>query len=86
MSEYLNQLIRSLQAEADEERAGRGSKRRCRKSLRSEPWSAVAEAQAERSTGKLQSFRAMQAQAREVDRRRVEIAVRLAEMEARCGQ
>ena len=47
---------------------------------------AVAEAQAERSTGKLQSFRAMQAQAREVDRRRVEIAVRLAEMEARCGQ
>ena len=30
---------------------------------------AVAEAQAEWSTGKLQSFRAMQAQAREVDRR-----------------
>ena len=35
---------------------------------------AVAQAQAERLTGKLQSFREMQAQAREVDRRRVAIA------------
>ena len=43
---------------------------------------AAAQARAESSTGKLQSFRQMQAQAREVDRRRVEIAVRIAEMEA----
>jgi hypothetical protein len=43
---------------------------------------AAAQARAEWATGKLQGFRAMQAQAREVDRRRVEIAVRIAEMEA----
>jgi hypothetical protein len=43
---------------------------------------AAAQACAEWSTGKLHSFREMQAQAREVDRRRVEIAVRIAEMEA----
>ena len=42
---------------------------------------AAAQASAEWSTGK-HSFREMQAQAREVDRRRVEIAVRIAEMEA----
>ena len=42
---------------------------------------AVAQAHAERSTGKLQGFREMQAQAREVDRRRVQIAVRIAELE-----
>jgi hypothetical protein len=41
---------------------------------------AVAQVQAERSRGTLRSFREMQAQAREVDRRRVEIAVRMAEM------
>ena len=33
-------------------------------------------------TGKLHRFREMQAQAREVDRRRVEIAVHIAEMQA----
>lgn len=44
---------------------------------------AVAQVQAERSNGNLQSFREMQAQAREVDRRRVELRVRIAEMEAR---
>ena len=43
---------------------------------------AVAESQVERSIGKLQSFRAMQAQAREVDRRRVELMVRIAHLEA----
>jgi hypothetical protein len=43
---------------------------------------AVAQAHAECSAGKLQDFREMQAQAREVDRRRVEIAVRIAELEA----
>ena len=42
---------------------------------------AVAQAHAERSVGKLQSFREMQAQAREVDRQRVEIAMRIAELE-----
>jgi hypothetical protein len=41
---------------------------------------AVAQVQAERSRGTLLSFREMQAQAREIDRRRVEIAVRLAEL------
>ena len=47
---------------------------------------AAAEARAEWSTGKLHSFRAMQAQAREVDRRRVEIAVRIAETEASLNE
>jgi hypothetical protein len=47
---------------------------------------AAAQAQAEWPSGKQQSFRAMQAQAREVDRRRVEIAVRIAEMEARLNE
>ena len=42
---------------------------------------AVAQAHAEWSAGKLLSFRQMQAQAREVDRRRVEIAVRIAELD-----
>jgi hypothetical protein len=42
---------------------------------------AVAQARAEWSEGKLLSFREMQAQAREVDKRRVEIAVRIAEIE-----
>jgi len=42
---------------------------------------AVAQAQAEWSKGGLKSFREMQSQAREVDRRRVEIAVRIAELE-----
>ena len=41
---------------------------------------AVAQVQAERSRGTLLSFREMQAQAREVDRRRVAIAVRMAEL------
>ena len=42
---------------------------------------AVAQVQAERHRGVLTSFRQMQTQAREVDRRRVAIAVRIAEME-----
>jgi len=42
---------------------------------------AVAQARAEWSKGGLKSFREMQSQAREVDRRRVEIAVRIAELE-----
>lgn len=46
---------------------------------------AVAQMQAERATGTLASFRDMHAQAREVDRRRVEIAVRIAEIEAADG-
>jgi hypothetical protein len=37
---------------------------------------ASAQARVEWSTGKLQNFRQLQAQAREVDKRRVEIAVR----------
>jgi hypothetical protein len=44
---------------------------------------AVAQMEAERSNGNVHSFREMQAQAREVDRRRVEIRVRIAEMEER---
>jgi hypothetical protein len=47
---------------------------------------AVAQAQAERSVGKLQSFREMQAQVREVDRQRVEIALRIAELEGLRNQ
>jgi hypothetical protein len=43
---------------------------------------AAAQPNAEWSAGKLHCFREMQAQAREVDRRRVEIALRVAEMEA----
>jgi hypothetical protein len=42
---------------------------------------ANAPVQAERSNGALVNFRKMQVQAREVDRRRVEIAVRIAELE-----
>jgi hypothetical protein len=42
---------------------------------------AVAQANAEWPAGKLQGFREMQAQVREVDRRRIEIAVRIAELE-----
>jgi hypothetical protein len=42
---------------------------------------AVAQAHAEWSAGKLRDFRQMLAQARDADRRRVEIAVRIAEME-----
>jgi hypothetical protein len=43
---------------------------------------AVAQVHAERAKGSLAAFREMQAQAREVDRRRVEIAVRMAELQA----
>jgi hypothetical protein len=43
---------------------------------------AVAQVQAARAAGVLTSFREMQEQAREVDRRRVEIAVRIGEIEA----
>jgi hypothetical protein len=43
---------------------------------------AAAQAQAERSDGDLTSFREMQAQAREVDCRRVQLAIRIAELEA----
>jgi hypothetical protein len=39
--------------------------------------------QAERAAGVLTSFREMQEQARDVDRRRVEIAVRIAQLEGR---
>jgi len=41
---------------------------------------AVAQVQAEAALGNLRCFREMQAQAREVDRRRVEIAMRVAEL------
>lgn len=44
---------------------------------------AVAQMRAEHSNGDVRSFREMQAQAREVDRRRVEIRVRIAEMQVR---
>jgi hypothetical protein len=43
---------------------------------------AVAQIQVERSNGSLTAFREMQVQARDVDRRRVEIAVRIAELTA----
>jgi hypothetical protein len=43
---------------------------------------AVAQVQAARAAGALMSFREMQEQARDIDRRRVEIAVRIAEIEA----
>jgi hypothetical protein len=42
---------------------------------------AVAQVQAEQSHADFSRFRAMQAQAREVDRKRVAIAVRIAELE-----
>jgi hypothetical protein len=45
--------------------------------------SAVAQLQAERSIGDVKRFREMQAQARVVDRRRVRIAIRIAELAAR---
>jgi len=45
--------------------------------------SAAAQLQAERSVGDVKSFREMQAQARAVDRRRLLIAVRIAELSAR---
>jgi hypothetical protein len=44
---------------------------------------AAARMQAERAAGVLRRFREMQEQAREIDRRRVEIATRIAELEAR---
>jgi hypothetical protein len=43
---------------------------------------AVAEVEAERPYGDVRRFREMQVQAREVGRRRVQIAVRIAEMDA----
>ena len=43
---------------------------------------AVAHARTEHAHGDLRSFREMQAQALEVDRRRVQIAVRIAELDA----
>ncbi len=42
---------------------------------------AVAELKAEQDIGRLQCFREMQDQMREVDRRRVQIAVRIAEIQ-----
>jgi hypothetical protein len=42
--------------------------------------SAVAQLQAERSVGDVKSFREMQVQARAVDRRRLQIAIRIAEL------
>ena len=46
---------------------------------------AVAEVEAERPYGDVRRFREMQVQAREVGRRRVQIAVRIAEAEERRG-
>jgi hypothetical protein len=43
---------------------------------------AAAQAQAEGSTGDVRAFREMQVQARAIDRRRVQLAVRIAELEA----
>jgi hypothetical protein len=43
---------------------------------------AVAQARAEHATGGVGRFREMQAQVREVDRRRVQLALRIAEIEA----
>ena len=43
---------------------------------------AVAQARTERGHGDLRSFREMQAQALEVDRRRVQVALRIAELAA----
>jgi hypothetical protein len=45
--------------------------------------SAVAQLQAERSVGDVRSFREMQAQALAVDRRRLQISIRIAELAAR---
>lgn len=47
---------------------------------------AVAKIQAERQRGSLGGFRQMQAQVREVDRRRVQIAVQIAELEAKASR
>jgi len=44
---------------------------------------AVAQVRADGSHGDVRGFRQMQAQAHEVDRRRVQIALRIAELEAR---
>ena len=46
---------------------------------------AVAQVQADRQRGSLKGFRQMQAQAREVDRRRVQIAMQIAELEAKLN-
>jgi hypothetical protein len=46
---------------------------------------AAAQARAERFFQDQHGFREMQAQAREVDRRRVQLAIRIAEMEARLN-
>jgi hypothetical protein len=47
---------------------------------------AAAQACAERPYGDAKRFRQMQAQAREVDRRRVEIAVRMAELAGKFNE
>ena len=47
---------------------------------------AVAQVQAERSRGTLLSFREMQAQVRKVDRRRVHIAGRIAELASKFNE
>ena len=47
---------------------------------------AVAQAQAERSQGDLSRFREMQAQAREIDCRRVQLAHRIAEIQAALNE
>jgi len=44
---------------------------------------AVAQVQADRQRGSLEGFRQMQVQVREVDRRRVQIAMQIAELEAK---
>jgi hypothetical protein len=43
---------------------------------------AAAQGRAERAYGDIKTFREMQAQAREIDRQRVQLAVRIAEIEA----
>jgi hypothetical protein len=47
---------------------------------------AAAQGRAERAYGDTKSFREMQAQAREVDRKRVQLAVRIAEIEAQASR
>ena len=42
---------------------------------------AVAQVQAERAAGVLMSFREMQEEARDIDRRRVQIAIRIAQLQ-----
>jgi hypothetical protein len=47
---------------------------------------AAAQARAEGSTGDVRAFREMQTQVRAIDRRRVQLAVRIAELEAELNK